>query len=161
MAPYVSENNSGGAITYPKLDYKISLFRVVLYARIPDSTLSKGYRDVAIRFRDENGQLLEDMAWLMEHYNDEYYNAEDVRIRNYYGYYDISYTYDTNCKLSRLLFKVNSGSVTKYVYGLGLIGEEKAGCFKTYHFDYRGSTVAITDSDCFITDTSFRSINRS
>lgn len=27
----------------------------------------------------EDGQLLEDMAWLMEHYNDEYYNAEDIK----------------------------------------------------------------------------------
>ena len=42
---------------------------------------------------------------------------------------------------------------TKYVYGLGLIGEETSGNFKTYHFDYRGSTVAITDSNCNITDT--------
>ena len=35
----------------------------------------------------------------------------------------------------------------KYVYGRGLIGEEKLGCFKSYHFDSRGSTVAITDID--------------
>jgi len=27
----------------------------------------------------EDGQLLEDMAWLMEHYNDEYYNADDIK----------------------------------------------------------------------------------
>ena len=27
----------------------------------------------------EDGRLLEDMAWLMEHYKDDYYNAEDVR----------------------------------------------------------------------------------
>ncbi len=36
---------------------------------------------------------------------------------------------------------------------MGLIGEEVSGSFKTYHFDYRGSTVAITDSNCNITDT--------
>ena len=45
---------------------------------------------------------------------------------------------------------------TKYVYGNGLIGEEtcsELSCeFKTYHFDYRGSTVAITDMQGFITD---------
>ena len=34
--------------------------------------------------------------------------------------------------------------MTKYVYGLGLIGEESGGEFKTYHFDCRGSTVAVT-----------------
>lgn len=27
----------------------------------------------------EDGQLLEDMAWLMAHYKDEYYNAEDIK----------------------------------------------------------------------------------
>ena len=27
----------------------------------------------------EDGQLLEDMAWLMEHYNDEYYNTDDIK----------------------------------------------------------------------------------
>ena len=27
----------------------------------------------------EDGRLLEDMAWLMEHYKDEYYNAEDIK----------------------------------------------------------------------------------
>ena len=35
---------------------------------------------------------------------------------------------------------------TKYVYDKGLIGEEVSGAFKTYHFDYRGSTIAITDA---------------
>ena len=43
--------------------------------------------------------------------------------------------------------------VHSYVYGLGLIGEEKCGEFKTYHFDFRGSTVAITDESGNITDT--------
>ena len=56
-------------------------------------------------------------------------------------------------RLSQLLIKTENNAVTKYVYGLGLIGEEISGNFKTYHFDYRGSTVAITDSNCNITDT--------
>ena len=43
--------------------------------------------------------------------------------------------------------------ITKYVYGLGLIGEETGGSFKTYHFDYRGSTAAITDINGNVTDT--------
>ena len=66
---------------------------------------------------------------------------------------DSCFRYDTNCKLSKLLCKTTNGITTKYVYGLGLIGEEKQGCFKTYHFDCRGSTVAITNSDGNITDT--------
>ncbi len=51
------------------------------------------------------------------------------------------------------MVKVENNTETKYVYGLGLIGEEVSGSFKVYHFDYRGSTVAITDSNCNITDT--------
>jgi len=81
------------------------------------------------------------------------YNAEDVRIRNLCADADTTYTYNTNCKLSQLLCKTTNGITTKYVYGLGLIGEEKRGEFKTYHFDFRGSTVAITDQNGNITDT--------
>ena len=81
------------------------------------------------------------------------YNAEDVRIRNLCGDADTTYTYNTNCKLSQLLTKTTNGITTKYVYGNGLIGEEKCGEFKTYHFDFRGSTVAITNQYGNVTDT--------
>jgi RHS repeat-associated protein len=50
---------------------------------------------------------------------------------------------------SQLLMETDAtGNVTKrYVYGLGLISEETAdNNYKTYHYDYRGSTVALTDS---------------
>ncbi|MEG1551515.1 MAG: RHS repeat-associated core domain-containing protein [Oscillospiraceae bacterium] len=43
--------------------------------------------------------------------------------------------------------------VTKYVYGLGLIGEDNLTTFKTYHFDLRGSTVAITNTKGAVIDT--------
>ncbi len=81
------------------------------------------------------------------------YNAEDVRIRNLCADEDTTYTYDTNCKLSKLLMKTTNGVVTKYVYGRGLIGEEVNNTFKTYHFDCRGSTIAITDASGNISDT--------
>ena len=81
------------------------------------------------------------------------YNAEDVRIRNVRDGYDTTYTYNTNARLSQLLVKTTNGITTKYVYGLGLIGEEKCDEFKTYHFDYRGSTIAITDSYGYVIDT--------
>ena len=58
------------------------------------------------------------------------YSAEDVRIRKLSGYTDTSYTYNTNCRLSQLLMTTVNGTVTKYVYGLGLIGQEKAGSFQ-------------------------------
>ena len=81
------------------------------------------------------------------------YNAEDVRIRNLCTEEDTTYTYNTNAKLSMLLMKTTNGVVTKYVYGKGLIGEEVGSVFKTYHFDCRGSTIAITDASGNITDT--------
>lgn len=81
------------------------------------------------------------------------YNAEDVRIRNLCSDEDTTYTYNTNAKLSMLLMKTTNGMVTKYVYGKGLIGEEVGSVFKTYHFDCRGSTIAITDASGNITDT--------
>ena len=81
------------------------------------------------------------------------YNAEDVRIRNLCEDEDTTYTYNTNAKLSMLLMKTTNGVVTKYVYGKGLIGEEVSGAFKTYHFDCRGSTIALTDASGNITDT--------
>ena len=81
------------------------------------------------------------------------YNAENMRIRNLCSEEDTTYTYNTNAKLSQLLTKTTGGVVTKYVYGRGLIGEEANNTFKTYHFDSRGSTIAITDASGNITDT--------
>ena len=80
------------------------------------------------------------------------YNAENMRIRNVCDMYETEYTYDPNGKLNKLIMKNTTGSVKKYVYGLGLIGEDDNGHFKTYHFDYRGSTVAITNESGAITD---------
>jgi RHS repeat-associated protein len=47
----------------------------------------------------------------------------------------------------------NGVTTTRYVYGLGLIGEDTAGVYTTYHFDARGSTVALTDISANVTDT--------
>ena len=81
------------------------------------------------------------------------YNAEDIRIRNLCANEDTTYTYDTNCELSKLLTKTTANVTTKYIYGNGLIGEETNGSFKIYHFDFRGSTIAITNASGTITDT--------
>ena len=93
------------------------------------------------------------------------YNAEDVRIKNVHYGAEEKYTYDTNCKLSKMLTRTVGSTVTKYVYGLGLISEETNNTAKVYHFDYRGSTVAITDvngniSDTFAYDTYGKVISR-
>ncbi len=43
------------------------------------------------------------------------------------------------------------GTQTYYVYGLGLIGEETNGNYRTYHYNLRGSTVALTDASGAVT----------
>jgi RHS repeat-associated protein len=55
--------------------------------------------------------------------------------------------------LSQVLMRVKNGVTNYYVYGLGLLYEaDDAGNTKTYHYDYRGSTVAITDGAGNLTD---------
>ncbi len=51
-----------------------------------------------------------------------------------------------------MLVKTENNVITKYIYGLGLIAEETGSDFKVYHFDYRGSTVALTDLSGTVTD---------
>ncbi|RKZ52007.1 MAG: hypothetical protein DRQ99_32790 [Candidatus Parabeggiatoa sp. nov. 3] len=70
------------------------------------------------------------------------YNAENQRI----GVNQTQYVINSQPALSQVLVKTEaSGTQTYYVYGLGLIGQETAGEYSSYHFDYRGSTVALTD----------------
>ena len=81
------------------------------------------------------------------------YDAEDLRIKSEEGGTQTEYTYNPQAKLSQLLMRTKDGAVTKYVYGLGLIGEESGGEFRTYHFDSRGSTVAVTGGMGDVTNT--------
>ena len=87
------------------------------------------------------------------------YNADNLRYRvtdrDDINLYDHTYLSDTNCRLSRALVRYDNytDNVTYYLHGLGLVGEYTNGSFKTYHFDYRGSTVAITDNTGNIIDT--------
>ena len=82
------------------------------------------------------------------------YDAENIRAKNLCGDKETEYTYNTNAELTQLLYTVeNDGTVTRYIYGMGLIGEVSGDGAKVYHFDYRGSTAAVTDKDGNITDT--------
>ena len=85
--------------------------------------------------------------------NEYTYNVEDVRIRNLCNNTETKFVYNTNARLSQLLVKEIAGVITKYVYGLGLIGEETGSDFKIHHYDYRGSTVALTNMLGDVTDT--------
>jgi RHS repeat-associated protein len=55
--------------------------------------------------------------------------------------------------LSQVLVKTEAdGKKTFYVYGLGLIGEETGSKYTSYHFDLRGSTIALTNSTGQVTE---------
>ncbi len=61
-----------------------------------------------------------------------------------------------NAALSQVLMRVKGGVTNYYVYGLGLLYEVSetptATNTLTYHYDYRGSTVALTDGSGHVTD---------
>ena len=63
---------------------------------------------------------------------------------------------DPNVKLSRVLMRVRAGVTTYYIYGAGLLYEisETATTTNTlaYHYDLRGSTIALTDNNGNVTD---------
>jgi RHS repeat-associated protein len=63
-----------------------------------------------------------------------------------------TFVIDPNARLDRLLVRNQGGTATYYVYGLGLIGQEQSGIYQNYHFDSRGSTVAMTDAKGVVTD---------
>ncbi len=88
------------------------------------------------------------------------YNADNVRYLSTdqvgYDFPSYTYLYDTNRSLSRVLCRRNShdpSDVIYYLHGLGLVCEYDNLDVRTYHFDYRGSTVAITDMSGNIIDT--------
>ena len=115
-----------------------------------DGNMISGYiggADIALTY-DSSNRLLSAGG------NTYTYDVENNRITNAKGTTQKTYTYNTNASLSQLLvIEDENGGITKFVYGLGLIGQEDANGFKTYHYDYRGSTVAITDESGNVVDT--------
>ena len=85
------------------------------------------------------------------------YDPEGYRLSFTNGYINetTTFQYDTNTPLGRLIGKRKNGVQIKYIWGRGLIAEESysAGSYRVYHFDYRGSTVALTDATGAVTDT--------
>lgn len=64
-----------------------------------------------------------------------------------------SYILNPHAIFSQVLIKTDHlGSQTFYVYGLGLTGQEENGVYRTYHYDHRGSTIALTDENGSVTD---------
>jgi RHS repeat-associated protein len=80
-------------------------------------------------------------------YTQYVYDAENNRIGQIQDGKQTSYVINPEAALSQVLVKTNpDGKKTYYVYGLGLIGQEdESGNYLTYHYDQRGSTIALTD----------------
>ena len=73
-----------------------------------------------------------------------------------YGTNSILYVVNPNAKLPQVLMRIKNGVTNYYVYGVSLLYEvtETATATNTltYHYDYRGSTIALSDGNGIITD---------
>ena len=76
------------------------------------------------------------------------YDAGNQRITVSVSGEETRYVVNPQAVLSQVLVKTApDGQQTFYVYGLGLIGQEAGGDYQAYHFDLRGSTVALSDAE--------------
>jgi RHS repeat-associated protein len=81
------------------------------------------------------------------------YDAEGNRIGAVENNQTITYVVDPESSLPEVLEKTDPSGKTDYIYGLGLIGQQDPGGYKTYHYDFRGNSVALTDIDGNVTDS--------
>jgi RHS repeat-associated protein len=84
------------------------------------------------------------------------YDAMNNRIAVTNGAKVARFVINPNSKLPQALMRIRNGATNYYVYGVGLLYEvtETATSTNTltYHFDYRGSTVALSDGNGNVTD---------
>jgi len=81
------------------------------------------------------------------------YDAENQRTAVSVDGQETRYVINAQPLLSQLLVRTQpDGTQTYYVYGLGLIGQEKPGQYLTFNEDFRGSTVALTDETGQVTE---------
>ncbi len=81
------------------------------------------------------------------------YAPENNRIGKIENGQKTTYVVNANNSLSQVLMEKKGDRIRSYIYGLGLIMHVEGGEYATYHYDYRGSTVAITNSKGKVTDT--------
>jgi RHS repeat-associated protein len=85
-----------------------------------------------------------------------FYDAMNNRYLQTQGTNATMFVVNPNTKLPQVLMRIKNGVTNYYVYGMGLLYEvtEKASGTNvlTYHYDYRGSTIALTDTNGNITD---------
>lgn len=84
------------------------------------------------------------------------YDAQNNRVGLNQGGVLTRYVVNPSATLSQVLMETDDLGAPKayYVYGVGLLGKQEAqGGLYSYHYDYRGSTVALTDNDGKISDS--------
>jgi RHS repeat-associated protein len=84
------------------------------------------------------------------------YDAMNNRIGQTYGTNTTIFVVNPNAKLPQILMRIKNGVTNYYVYGAGLLYQvtETATVTNTltYHYDTRGSTIALTDGNGNVTD---------
>ncbi len=84
------------------------------------------------------------------------YDAANNRIRQTYGTNSVVYVVNPNATLPQVLMRIKNGVTNYYVYGPGLLYQvtETATATNTltYHYDYRGDTIALTSDSGLVTD---------
>ena len=81
------------------------------------------------------------------------YDLENNRTSKIENGQTTNYVVNPNATLSQVLMKTTGETTTYYVYGLGLLSEETQQDYKTYHYDLRGSTIALSNAAGTVTDT--------
>jgi RHS repeat-associated protein len=85
-----------------------------------------------------------------------FYDAANNRIGQAYGTNTTSYVVNPNAKLPQVLMRIKNGVTNYYIYGAGLlyqITEAATGTNTlTYHYDYRGSTIALSKDSGLVSD---------
>ena len=80
------------------------------------------------------------------------YDAENNRIGKTENGQTTTYVVDTTSgALSKVLVEKEGNIVRQYIYATGLIMHVEGGEYATYHYDNRGSTVAITNGQGTVT----------
>jgi len=84
------------------------------------------------------------------------YDAVNNRIGQTFGTNIISYVVNPNTKLPQVLMRIKNGVTNYYIYGAGLLYQvtETATATNTltYHYDFRGSTIALSGDNGLVTD---------
>ena len=84
------------------------------------------------------------------------YDAMDNRIGQTVGTNTTVYVVNPNAKLPQVLMRIKNGVTNYYIYGAGLLYQvtETATATNTltYHYDYRGSTIALSADSGVVTD---------